>query len=104
LQPKINPELKLILDEDKLTCEEFILFNGAIQTEPTRKSYHYGLDCFMEYCNFKSYDMIKLLDTEKLQKLLMKYTISLDNYSKSTINEIDELFDVDPSNSMNPQA
>jgi len=86
MKSKIDPELKKILDADKLVCREFKLFAASIKTEPTRKTYYYSLDCFMEFADFKSYARIKELDTKKLVEMLQDYTLSLSHLARGSVN------------------
>lgn len=67
--------------------EEWILFDGAIQTKSTRIAYHSSLQRFMDFAGFTQYSQIKKLSTEELQKMLMRYTVELSSgdYAKGTI-------------------
>lgn len=54
-------------------CESFRNFNDAIRRNTTRRTYHYILDQLIRFGNFKGYDELVNLDTDKIHDLLKEW-------------------------------
>ena len=63
-----------------------LLFQQAIKSEATRKSYQYGLEGFLKFHNIKSQDVL-ILPHSEIQVMVEDYVFSMKNrgVGKSTI-------------------
>jgi len=55
----------------------FTLFENAIKSETSRKIYTYSLHEFMKFSKIKNYDELAKIKTDKIQKLLENWVLSL---------------------------